>query len=305
MGDILGAASVEVVIPTRGNRPELLARAVASAAAQEYAGDLGIAIVFDDAEPALPAVDAAVPIRMITNYRTPGLAGTRNSGIETSAADLVAFLDDDDRWLPGKLARQTERLVQSGQDFATTAMVVDFQGTESARRAGCTEVTHEQLTASRMAMLHSSTFLVRRAALLDAGMVDEAAPFGQNEDWDLLLRFSRKAPIVHVDEPLVAVQWGSTSMFAQAWQAKIDGLNWILSRHEDVRGNDAGHARVLGQIAFAQAALRQRGPAFRTAARAARTRWREPRAYLAMLAATGIVSAERILRTLHKRGHGI
>jgi glycosyltransferase involved in cell wall biosynthesis len=305
MGDILGAASVEVVIPTRGNRPELLARAVESAAAQEYAGDLGIAIVFDDAEPALPAVDTAVPIRMVTNYRTPGLAGTRNSGIETSAADLVAFLDDDDRWLPGKLARQSERLVHSGQDFATTAMVVDFQGTESARRAGCTEVTHEQLTASRMAMLHSSTFLVRRAALLDAGMVDEAAPFGQNEDWDLLLRFSRKAPIVHVDEPLVTVQWGSTSMFAQAWQAKIDGLNWILSRHEDVRGNDAGHARVLGQIAFAQAALRQRGPAFRTAARAARTRWREPRAYLAMLAAAGIISPERILRTLHKRGHGI
>lgn len=298
-------ASVEVVIPTRGNRPELLTRAIESVGTQEYPGELGIAVVFDHAEPQLPPTDAAVPIRVLTNHRTPGLAGTRNSGIETSAAELVAFLDDDDRWLPGKLVRQTDRLMSSGHDLATTAMRVDFQGTESVRLAGSSEVTHEQLLASRMAMLHSSTFLARRAALLDAGMVDESAPAGQNEDWDLLLRFSRKAPIVHVDEPLVAVQWGGTSMFAEAWQSKIDGLNWILRQHEDIRGNRVGYARVLGQIAFAQAALRHRRDAMRTASRTIRTRWREPRGYLTMIAASGIVPPSQILRVLHRRGHGV
>jgi glycosyltransferase involved in cell wall biosynthesis len=298
-------ANVEVVIPTRGNRPELLTRAIESVCMQEYAGELGIAVVFDHAEPQLPPTDTAVPIRVLTNHRTPGLAGTRNSGIETSSAELVAFLDDDDRWLPGKLVRQTDRLMSSGHDFATTAMRVDFQGTESVRLAGSSEVTHEQLLGSRMAMLHSSTFLARRAALLDAGMVDESAPAGQNEDWDLLLRFSRKAPIVHVDEPLVAVQWGRTSMFAEAWQSKIDGLNWILRQHEDIRSNRVGYARVLGQIAFAQAALRYRRDAMRTASRTIRTRWREPRGYLAMIAASGIVPPAQILRMLHKRGHGV
>jgi glycosyltransferase involved in cell wall biosynthesis len=298
-------ASVEVVIPTRGNRPELLTRAIESVGTQEYPGELGIAVVFDDAEPHLSATDTAVPIRVLANYRTPGLAGTRNSGIETSSAEFVAFLDDDDWWLPGKLARQADRLVRSGQDFATTAMRVDFQGTESIRLAGSSAVTHEQLLASRMAMLHSSTFLARRRALLDEGMVDESAPGGQNEDWDLLLRFSRKAPIVHIDEPLVAVQWGSTSMFADAWRSKIDGLNWILQQHEDIRGNRVGYARVLGQIAFAQAALRQRRDAWRTAACAVRARWREPRGYLAMIAASGIVPPSQILRVLHMRGHGV
>jgi glycosyltransferase involved in cell wall biosynthesis len=298
-------ASVEVVIPTRGNRPEPLTRAIESVGTQEYPGELGIAVVFDHAEPQLPPTDTAVPIRVLTNHRTPGLAGTRNSGIETSSAELVAFLDDDDRWLPGKLVRQTDRLMSSGHDLATTAIQVDFQGTESVRLAGSSEVTHEQLLGSRMAMLHSSTFLVRRDALLDAGMVDESAPAGQNEDWDLLLRFSRKAPIVHVDEPLVAVQWGSTSMFAEAWQSKIDGLSWILRQHEDIRGNRVGYARVLGQIAFAQAALRHRRDAMRTASRTIRTRWREPRGYLTMIAASGIVPPSQIQRVLHKRGHGV
>ena len=298
-------ASVEVIIPTRGSRPELLTRAIESVGTQEYPGELGIAVVFDHAEPQLPPTDTAVPIRVLTNDRTPGLAGTRNSGIETSSAELVAFLDDDDRWLPGKLVRQIDRLVSSGHDLATTGIRVNYQGSESVRLAGSSEVTHEQLLASRMAMLHSSTFLARRAALLDAGMVDESAPAGHNEDWDLLLRFSRKAPIVHVDEPLVVVQWGSTSMFAEAWQSKIDGLNWILRQHEDICGNRVGYARVLGQIAFAQAALRHRRDAMRTASRAIRTRWREPRGYLGMIVASGIVPPSQILRVLHKRGHGV
>ena len=62
-------------------------------------------------------------------------------------------------------------------------------------------VTHADLLQSRMAMLHSSTFLIRRASLLDGiGLVNEAAPQSQNEDWDLLLRASARRDIVHVDD---------------------------------------------------------------------------------------------------------
>lgn len=297
--------SVEVVIPTRGNRPEMLAQAIESVRSQHYAGEVGTAVVFDHVETDSDIVaSGVVPVRVLTNHRSQGLAGTRNAGIETSSAELIAFLDDDDFWLPGKLAAQVSRLTQSGADFATTAMRVDFRGTRSDRLAGSDTVTHEQLVASRMAMLHSSTFLARRDALVDIGMVDESAPLGQNEDWDLLLRFSRRAPIVHVDEPLVSVRWGSTSMFATAWESKIAGLHWIISQHPEIKQSRVGYARVLGQIAFAQAALRNRRVAMKSAIRASRTRWQEPRGYLAMAAASG-VSPSLILKVLHQRGHGI
>ena len=66
-----------------------------------------------------------------------------------------------------------------------------------------------------MAMLHSSTFLIRREALLDSiGLVDERIPGGQNEDWDLLLRASSASPIAVVDQPLVRVRWGRASHYA-------------------------------------------------------------------------------------------
>jgi hypothetical protein len=61
---------------------------------------------------------------------------------------------------------------------------------------------------------------------------------------------------------------------------------------------------VLAQIAFAQAALGQRGAAVRTAGAALRVRRREPRAYLAVLAAAG-VPASSILGVLHRWGRGV
>jgi glycosyltransferase involved in cell wall biosynthesis len=298
--------SVEVLIPTH-DRPELLRAAIASVLAQEYSGPLSIAVVFDREHPDESLVaDGKVPIRILSNDRTPGLAGARNSGIVSSRADLVAFLDDDDRWLPGKLQDQVDFLLTHPEAaFASTSIRVEFEGTQIERRAGIAAVTHERLLESRMSMLHSSTFLIKRDALMGTvGLVDETSPSSQREDWELLLRASRIHPIVHLDEPLVAVRWGSTSRFAQAWQSHIASAEWILERHPDVRTSCVGHARLLGQVAFAHAALGHRRTALRLAARAARVRWREPRGYLAALAAVG-VPPTAILKTLHRRGRGI
>lgn len=298
--------SVEVLIPTH-NRPDFLRLAIDSVLAQEYAGPLSIAVVFDRETPDESLVaDGAVPIRVLRNDRTPGLAGARNSGIVSSQAELVAFLDDDDRWLPGKLTRQVDFLLGHPEaSFASTSIRVEYGDVHTERLAGVAAVTHERLLESRMSMLHSSTFLIDRQALLGPlGLVDEGSPSSQREDWELLLRASRSHPIVHLDEPLVAVRWGSTSMFAQAWQSHIASAQWILELHPDIRTSDVGYARLLGQIAFAHAALGERGTAFRHAARAARVRWREPRGYLAALAAAGIPPSW-ILKTLHNRGHGI
>lgn len=299
--------SVEVIIPTH-DRPELLARAIDAARQQDYPGPLRIAVVFDRADPdrSLEA-DGQVPVRVIANSRTPGLAGARNSGIVTSSADFVAFCDDDDEWLPGKLRRQMERVQdEPGVQFVTTSIRVDFDDRQSPRYAGTGTVTHEQLLASRMAMLHSSTFLVwRRYLTHEIGLVNEDSPSSQNEDWELLLRASHHRPIAHVDEPLVAVRWGSASLFSRAWDSKIRGAEWILECFPEIRRSRVGYARVLGQIAFAHAALAQRRQAVRWAIRAQRIRPGEPRGYLALAVALGILPTRVVLERLHRHGRGV
>lgn len=297
---------VDVVIPTR-NRPDFVRAAIESVRSQTYDGPVRIYVVFDgeDPDPQLES-DGPAPVQVLRNERKPGLCGARNTGILAGSADLVAFLDDDDWWLAGKLRKQVELLLsRSGAEFATTSTRVEFNGTFNDRLAGTDTITHERLLESRMFMAHSSTFLLRRSALLgDGGLVDEEAPDGQNEDWELLLRYSARHPIAHLDEPLVAVRWGTTSLFARAWEGKIAGARWILDRFPEITGSRIGYARVLGQIAFAEAALGKRRAALHTVVRLLRVRWREPRGYLAALAAFG-VPAPTILGVLHRRGRGV
>src|SRR6476646_4430019 len=128
---------ITVVIPTV-DRPELLARAVASALDQDYAGAIECLVVFDGPVRPLPEVHttAGRELRAIQNTRSAGLAGARNTGILGASGSLVAFLDDDDEWLPAKLRCQAELL---GGDPATAVAgcgnVVCYENREVVRTA--------------------------------------------------------------------------------------------------------------------------------------------------------------------------
>ena len=302
--------SVGVVIPTR-NRPELVRRAIAGIRAQRYPGEVRIVVVYDQADPDYSlATSDAPPVLVLSNWRAPGLAGARNSGILALDSELVAFCDDDDAWARDKLRRQVAALLaEPDAEFATCAIEVEFEGQTTSRLAGGTRITIDQLTRSRMAMLHSSTFLIRREALLPTedgiGLVAEDAPGSQNEDWDLLLRASRRHDIVHVDEPLVRVLWGRTSHYAYEYATKISSLRWMMQRHPEISGCRPGAARVYGQLACWSAASGNRNQAWSYTKEAVRANWKEPRAAIALAAMTGAVKVENVLSALHKRGRGI
>jgi glycosyltransferase involved in cell wall biosynthesis len=300
--------SVGVVIPTR-DRPELVKRTIESVRAQDYPGSIRIIVVYDQAEPDwLLAVAEEPAVMVLGNWREPGLAGARNTGIMALDTDLVAFCDDDDVWHRRKLRKQIAAMTRTGATFTTCAIEVEYEGAVHPRLAGIDRVTVDHLARSRMAMLHSSTFLVRRSALLGAGEIGpgaEDAPGSQNEDWDLLIRAARRAPIVHVDEPLVRVLWGRSSFYAGEYRTKISSLRWMMARHPEIVGCPPGAARVYGQLACWSAAAGERRNAWRYAKQSVRANWKEPRAVIAFAALTRVTSVERVLGTLHRRGHGI
>lgn len=300
-----GWPSVGVVIPTR-DRPQLLARAIGAVQTQDYPGAVRTVVVFDQATPDhLLARGGDRPVMVLVNTRTPGLAGARNTGILALDTDLVAFCDDDDTWAPAKLTRQVTELGDG--EFATCAMNVRYGGNLTPRLADLDRVTLAHLVRSRMAMLHASGFLIRREALRadGLGLVAEDAPGSQNEDWDLLLRAAKRAPIRHVDEPLIEVAWGRASFFAHQYDTKISSLRWMMARHPEIGRDGVGAGRVYGQLACWSAARGDRNQAMRYAREAVRSNWREPRAAIALAALSGVVRVESVLGALHKRGRGI
>jgi glycosyltransferase involved in cell wall biosynthesis len=300
--------SVGVVIPTR-NRPELVRKAIAAVREQKYAGEVKIVVVYDQTEPDyLLARTEGTQVLVLTNWRTSGLAGARNTGILALDTEFVAFCDDDDQWHPDKLRRQVAAvLAEPHAEFGTCAIEVEFEGKATPRLAGHSRVTIDELARSRMAMLHSSTFLVRREAFAEdaIGLVAEDAPGSQNEDWDLLLRAARRAPIVHLDEPLVRVLWGRSSHYAYEYATKISSLRWMMQRHPEISGCRPGAARVYGQLACWSAAAGNRSEAWQFSKEAVRANWKEPRTAIALAAMTGAVKVENVLSALHKRGRGI
>lgn len=298
--------TVGVVIPTR-DRPALVRRAIASVLAQDYPGRVEVVVVHDGVE-----ADTSLercgdrPVRAVVNTRRPGLAGARNTGVLLLDTDFVAFCDDDDHWLPGKLSAQVARA--TGPDrppTVTCAITIEYAGQRHVRRAGTSRVTEQDLTRSIMAMLHSSCLLFDRTALIDdIGLVEERIPGSQNEDWDLKLRAARVAPIAHVDEPLTVVDWGGGSHYARRWDTKIASWRWMLEHHPSLAQDRRGCARVHGQIAFAEAARGRRLDALRAAGRAVRLDPRQWRAPLAVACAAGL-PAERVLGLLHRVGRGV
>ncbi len=294
--------SIGVVVPTR-NRPGLLRRTLAAIAAQDYLGKVRTVVVYDQSPPD-PDLRG---VKVLTNSRTAGLAGARNTGILALDTDLIAFCDDDDEWAPDKLTAQVA-VLEPDIDVTTCAIEVRYRDRLVPRLAGLQWVGLDQLIRSRMAMLHASTFLVRRAALLDPqrlGLVAEDAPGSQNEDWDLLLRAARRGPIRHLDRPLVRVRWGTTSHYAYEYATKISSLRWMMNRHPEIAGCPPGAARVYGQLACWSAAAGNRSAALRYARAAVRNNWREPRTAIALAAVTRMVRVESVLAALHRRGRGI
>jgi glycosyltransferase involved in cell wall biosynthesis len=299
---------VGVVLVTH-NRPHLMRKALASIVGQDYAGPITVVVVHDKCQldTSLIRDDPWREIKVAENSRTPGLAGARNTGICSLDTEFTAFCDDDDSWLPQKLTRQMAALTAAPTaEFASTAMVVDYGDRSAVRLAGASTVSHEDLLRSRMSMVHSSSFLFRRNTLLDGiGLVDETIPNSMCEDWDLLLRASRRHSIVHVDQPLIRVLWGGSSYFYGQWGVKNVAHLWMLEHHHEILTSRVGAGRVFGQLAFGHAALGQRRLALGWAARSLRANWREPRALLALAVASRLVSDGLVVDQLQRRGRGI
>lgn len=303
----LADRSVSVVIATR-DRPELLRRAIDAVAAQRHHGHLEVIVVFDRSEPdhGLEREDERIRIIVTTNTRTPGLPGARNTGIDKASHPWIAFCDDDDEWLPGKLQAQFEALAATpAARAACTGVLVRYDGTDTARIPDPARLTFEGFLRDRMTEVHPSSWLVHRETMLtQIGPVDEAIPGGYAEDYDLILRTARLGPLAVAPQPLVRVWWHGGSYFFERWQMIDNALDYLVAKHPEFAAEPAGLARIRGQQAVARAAVGRRWAAVRTVVEAARLRPTEKRLPLALAVAAGL-DAETALRWAHHRGRGI
>ena len=192
--------AVTVVVPTR-DRPELLRRAVDGHPGPGLPGPGRVRrrVRPERARPALVrAAGRPPPGAGHATSAPPAWPAARNSGILAATGELVAFCDDDDEWLPEKLASAGRRgcWPRPAAAVSTTGILVRYQDRTTTRLAPTDLVTPPPTCcASRLTELHPSTVLVRAPPLLDdIGLVDEQIPGSYAEDYEWLLRAARHAP---------------------------------------------------------------------------------------------------------------
>lgn len=299
--------TVSVVIATR-NREALLTRAYESVLAQDVDAAIEVVIVYDQAEPQPhhQRPDPGRSVRVIHNTRSPGLAGARNSGVLASSGEFFAFCDDDDSWRPAKLHKQLIAMRRHDAIASVTGIDIEYDGSHHERVPKADLITVDMLTRSRLTGAHPSSYLMRREWVLrDVGLVDENVPGGYGEDYDWLLRLAAAGPVCTVREPLVNVLWHRGSYFTNRWRTIVDGLEYLMRKHPEIAEDRSGRARILGQQAFATAAMGDRRGAISLAAKALRADARERRAYVTLLVSAGLVKADTVVDQANKRGRGI
>lgn len=210
--------TVSVVVPVH-NRLHLLRRALDTIFAQEGAGerfDLDVIIV-DDASDAVSERDIrgviqGSPVRYVRHTVNRGLPGSRNTGIGLARGAYVAFLDDDDEFLPGKLRAQLPILIDDpdvamacGPCIARTQNRPDELWPGRPNRRFFQELLNFYCP-------QVATVLVRRSVLEQYGGFD--ADMLALEDYDLWLRIAAKAKVVCVQDP-VAVYYHSVGKFSR------------------------------------------------------------------------------------------
>jgi glycosyltransferase involved in cell wall biosynthesis len=292
---------VSVIMPTRG-RPELVRESIAAVVGQTYPGEIDCIVVHDQEQPdqGLASLGTARHhVRVVANTHAPGLPGARNTGLDLASGEFVATCDDDDLWHPDKLQAQITRLLDEPELLLVgSGMRLLLPGNKTVDWHGRTErVSYELLLRNRVKELHSSTLVMRRDAVARIGRYDEQLPHGYAEDYDWVLRAARTGPIGIVTRPLADVRRDSGSWYQDGAENKAAALEYMLAKHGDLTRSPRGHARILGQIAFARSSLGERGPALRYAVRGV-VRWpMSPHPYVALAHITTGIHPRHVLRT--------
>jgi hypothetical protein len=205
---------VSVIIPTL-RRPALVLRAIASALAQT-GPSIEVIVIVDGPDPQTHEALASIVdprLRVLSNPVSIGPGPARNLAATDASGEWLAFLDDDDEWLPGKLSRQLDGHGADEAIVLSCRCSLAFPGGTRIwpRRLPAAGERIDDYLFARRTLLHGEGYIATPTLVLPARLFAEAGGFGdtrQHEDIALLLRATQqgKARLVMLPDVLVRIR---------------------------------------------------------------------------------------------------
>jgi len=225
---------VSVIMATR-DRKATIPAAIGSVLSQTYE-NLELIVINDGGEDVGSVIDGFGDprIRYITLGEHRGKSYANNRAIDRSRGDVIAYLDDDDRWHANHLEAAVGELVkfESRMLVYTDYIRVDCTADQGGVRIPVRRELKKQGNA-RYDPMDQGNFApnftaVHRRALFEIERYDEALDFW--EDWDIMRRFSKHAYFVRVPEP-TGEYWIDSGAPARNSGALVDKNRDAVSRY--------------------------------------------------------------------------
>lgn len=275
-----GHVRVSVIIPTHA-RPQLVVKAAASALAQDLEAIEVIAVI-DGHDPQTCAALSTLSDARVSIFELPDCVGgaeARNIGVSAARGEWVAFLDDDDEWLPHKLSRQLDQMQRSSARWPVISSRVIVQTPSSdfvrpLRSYNPQEPVSEYLFCRKP--LRDGPYAMQTSTLLMSRDLMHTVPFRRglkrHQDWDWVLRAVCLPGVEFavVDEPLVLYRaedhreslgreqdWCFSAEWGREMQPTFSrkAYSWFLatecaSRAAKSRAGFKAHALILWRFLF-------------------------------------------------------
>ncbi len=254
---VSGSYSVSVIVPHH-NRPELVREALLSIRRQSLA-PLEILLVDDNSTPENRAKlsEYADLARLILPEQWLGNGGARNLGVQEARGEWVAFLDDDDLYLPDKLERQIAYL-QAHPDVDALGGAFTRVGPDGSTEQWGSGGTRRLSTAYalRFTASMSQCLIIRRSTFLALGGFSRALL--HMEDYEFGIRLLHSGAETHaLGEPLFLYHYGGErDQLTGKWSRMIRAELRVIRMHAAIARQVFGR---LGPMRLTAACLKKHG----------------------------------------------
>jgi teichuronic acid biosynthesis glycosyltransferase TuaG len=215
-------AKVTIVIPCY-NSEKYIYDAIYSVIHQSY-NDWRIVIVDDSSSDSTVSIVKYIllldhRISLIELNHNVGVGFARNIGMENSTSRFIAFLDSDDKWMPGKLKCQIEFMIKNNAPICFTSYAL-FNGQNNLNDRVVNSIQEVNLdTYLKTTVIGLST------SVIDTNIVGNKNRFIQlslRQDADFWITLLKQGFIAHgIDEVMVRYRIHSESLSANKIKAVI------------------------------------------------------------------------------------
>lgn len=228
---------VSVIITTH-NRQELLSRAIESVLLQSYQNIE--CIVVDDAsedgtKEYCESIECINYVR-ISKDESKGGNYARNLGIKNALGEYIAFLDDDDYWLPEKIEKQINLLIEKQCSLVFCGRKLEYvkENREISYREDLPKPEYKGDLSTEILMsicTTTSAIFVKRDMLFEVGLFDENLKFWQ--EYELSIRLAQKTFFYFVNEPLVVyrVDLNDSQRLTNKYYEWMEAVGYIKGKH--------------------------------------------------------------------------